>query len=206
MSEIEDLSINTFCGPLAGLVSPSDQLITLTYGQLQDLIQEAIERATTPLESRIESLERKVGSGEGGEDAPDSQKWHDNLLQIVLDLRANMALKGELEALEEITARERAYDRQRIAKLENPPEATETERERLARIEKYLRESPGHMISLAELRGKLGIGKQRLSMLLKKLDGDGYYLKKSTTDKRVRYLCLRPALNSSRRTITNFDV
>lgn len=56
-------------------VSPSEQLITLTLGQLQDFITQAIERATAPFEARIQDLE-------------------------------------------ETTARERAFDRQRIARLE----------------------------------------------------------------------------------------
>lgn len=48
-------SINTFgsMSPKADFVPPSDQLITLTYGQLQDLIKEAV----APLQERLDRLE-----------------------------------------------------------------------------------------------------------------------------------------------------
>jgi len=38
-------------------VSPSEQLITLTYDQLQELITQAIEKAVQPLVDRISSME-----------------------------------------------------------------------------------------------------------------------------------------------------
>jgi hypothetical protein len=48
-------SISTF--GLPGHVSPSDQLITLTIGQLQDLVKDAVAAAIQPLQDRIDSLE-----------------------------------------------------------------------------------------------------------------------------------------------------
>jgi hypothetical protein len=201
-------ALNSFASEPEATVPPSEEIFVLSAGQLSDLVAQAIERATAPLESRIEDLERGGGCGEGGEDAPDSHKRQDDILQIVQNLRAeNVVLKGELESLQESTARERAADRRRIAALENASqEVTETEQDRLARIEKYLREASDHMMSMAELRGRLGIGKQRLSMLIRMLDPERYTLKKSTTDKRVRYLCLRPVLDSSPRTITKSGI
>ncbi len=41
----------------ADFVPPSDQLITLTYGQLQDLIKEAVKEAIAPLQERLDRLE-----------------------------------------------------------------------------------------------------------------------------------------------------
>jgi hypothetical protein len=61
----------------------SVQLITLTMGQLQDLISQAVQEAIEPLVARIQGPHRQAG------------------------------------ILEETTARERAYDMQRIAKLES---------------------------------------------------------------------------------------
>jgi chromosome segregation ATPase len=75
------------------------------------------------------------------------------------------------------------------------PEPTATEQERVKRIEDLCANAPGHVISLAELRGRLGTDKAVLSRLLKKIDGDKFYLKKSAADKRVRYLCLRPKIS-----------
>jgi hypothetical protein len=41
----------------AGFESPSEQLITLTYGQLQGLIVQAVQEAIQPLQDRVLSLE-----------------------------------------------------------------------------------------------------------------------------------------------------
>jgi len=188
MIEVATANINSFASGRADFVQPSDQLITLTYGQLQDLIQEAIERATTPLESRIESLERKVGSGEGGEDAPDSHKRQDNLLQIVLDLRANMALKGELEVLQEITARERAYDRQRIAKLERvEPQPLQKDRGEILRA--LIATNGGKMLA-KDARQKMRISKSSFSQLLATMK-DGLGIKGYHQDRRNLVLFIK---------------
>ena len=69
---------------------------------------------------------------------------------------------------------------------------TDTEKERVERIEKLCSDAPNHEISLSEIRGRLGIDKSVLSRLLKRINGDKFYLRKSTLDKRIRYLCLRP--------------
>ena len=61
MSEIANASINTFGkSPKADFVLLSEQLITLTIGQLQDIIIQAVEKAIQPLQDRIESLEKMV--------------------------------------------------------------------------------------------------------------------------------------------------
>jgi hypothetical protein len=58
MIEVATASINTFgtLSPKADFVPPSDQLITLTYSQLQDLIREATE----PLREEIQDLKEEV--------------------------------------------------------------------------------------------------------------------------------------------------
>lgn len=54
MTEVAIARINTFGpSPKAGFESPSDQLIVLTYAQLQDLIVQAVQ----PLQERIKILE-----------------------------------------------------------------------------------------------------------------------------------------------------
>ena len=61
MSEIASAKINSFGkSPKADFVSPSEQLITLTIGQLQDLITQAVEKAIQPLQDEVESFRATV--------------------------------------------------------------------------------------------------------------------------------------------------
>ena len=140
----------------AGFESPSEQLITLTYGQLVQAVQEAIQ----PLQDEIAQLREEITSLEAAQDT-----LSDNQL---IQLRLIHELKDK----------------------SNGP--TDTEKERVERIEKLCSDAPNHEISLSELRGRLGIDKAVLSRLLKRINGDKFYLRKSTLDKRIRYLCLRP--------------
>jgi len=114
--------------------------------------------------------------------------------QELADLRAQVR---SLESLQEqdITrvCMDIAVDRRRIAALECPKkEPSTTETERIERIEELCQDAPGHVISLSELRGRMGLDKSVLSRLLKKIDREKFYLRKSSTDKRIRYLCRRP--------------
>ena len=174
-------ALNSFASEPEATAPPSEEIFVLTSSQLEAIVTLAVERATAPLESRIESLERGVGSGEGREDAPDGHKWHDNLLQIVLDLRANMALKGELEALEEITGRERAFDRQRIAKLERvEPQPLQKDRGEILRA--LIAANGGKMLA-TDARKKMHLSRSRFSKLLTtvkdEIEARPYHLNKS---------------------------
>ena len=157
MNEVAIASINTFGpSPKAGFES----LITLTYGQLQDLIVQAVQEAIQPLQDEVSQLREEITSLEATQDT-----LSDNQL---IQLRLIHELKDK----------------------SNGP--TDTEKERVERIEKLCSDAPNHEISLSELRGRLGIDKAVLSRLLKRINGDKFYLRKSTLDKRIRYLCLRP--------------
>ena len=46
----------------AGFESPSEQLITLTYGQLQDLIVQAVQEGIQPLQDEIAQLREELAS------------------------------------------------------------------------------------------------------------------------------------------------
>jgi len=179
MNNVALARINTFGpSPKAGFESPSDQLIVLTYAQLQDHIKGAIEQAIQPLQDRIEALDATVA----------------NQGEEIASLRSTVT---SLESLQEQdTTRiclDIAHYRRRLAKLESAKEEpTDTEKKRIERIEKLCSYAPNHEISLSELRGRLGIDKAVLSRLLKRINGDKFYLRKSTLDKRIRYLCLRP--------------
>ena len=58
MTQIAIASINTFGPSPKAIESPSEQLITLTYGQLQGLIEAAIQ----PLQAEIAQLRGKLAS------------------------------------------------------------------------------------------------------------------------------------------------
>ena len=65
MNEVANASINTFGpSPKADSVPPSDQLIVLTYGQLQGLIEAAIR----PLQDEIAQLHEDITSLEAAQD------------------------------------------------------------------------------------------------------------------------------------------
>ena len=179
MNKVASARINTFGpSPNAGFESPSEQLITMTYGQLQGLIVQAVQEGIQPLQDEISQLREE----------------RDQDHQEIASLHAKLA---SLESLQEQdTTRiclDIAHDRRRLAKLESAKEEpTDTEKERIERIEKLCSDAPNHEISLSELRGRLGIDKAVLSRLLKRINGDKFCLRKSTLDKRIRYLCLRP--------------
>ncbi len=195
MIEVATASINNFASGRADFVQPSDQLITLTYGQLQDLVQEAIERATTPLEDRISVLEeeRGVGSGKGGEAPQDGQEGLDQILMVVQYLQEeNSGLKRELEAFQDHVAQERAFDRQRIAKLEHK-EPGKTVLSRVEKIEKYLVARPDHRATFEALKGHLGVNNVLLGdaiEALMKASPGRYTVGKANGDKRKRVLIM----------------
>jgi hypothetical protein len=63
MDNVANASINSFGpSPKAGFVPPSEQLITLTYGQLQELIINAVTKAIEPLQDEVRELKAIVAS------------------------------------------------------------------------------------------------------------------------------------------------
>ena len=162
---------------LAGHVSPSEQLITLTYGQLQDLICEAIERATAPLEARIQDLEDEV---RGGEDRvgslPGGQGMKISTFQIVQDLQAeNSALKRELEALQELRPWLEAISK-KINRLESRPEKESPKaEEHIEELYQIMRKNMLPSLSFANAAKFLGIGKGRVKQLKPQIAKDGRF-------------------------------
>lgn len=151
-------------------VSPSEQTISISLADLRQIINEAIQ----PLQARIESLEGALDSQRAESAAlraavSSQEREHDKLIENqLIQLRLIHELRG------------------------NADEPTDIEKGRVEKIEKLCTEAPKHEISLSELRGRMGIDKAVLSRLLKRVDRDKFYLRKSTLDKRIRYLCLRP--------------
>jgi len=164
-------ALNSFASSEA-TAPPSEEIFVLSASQLQDLVAQAIERATAPLAARIEVLEQKVrGRGNGPEigweqASQDATGSHTSSAQVVQNLRE------ELGAFQEITARERAYDRQRIAALERRPAPTAPGTKTAARIEKIsaVLKLRGGAASFKELQRELGLKPNQFSALVAKLD------------------------------------
>lgn len=89
-----------------------------------------------------------------------------------------------------------AYDRQRLARLENPikrPGKTETAR--AEKIEKYLQSRPDHRATFEMLKGHLGIDNVLLNQAIKTLmdRSSGWYgITRTPGDKRKRTLVMLP--------------
>ncbi len=182
MSNVANARINTFgTSPKADFESPSEQLIALTYAQLQDLITKAVEQAIQPLQDEIAQLREE----------------RDQDCQEIAALRLKMA---SLETLQEQDTNricmDIAYDRQRLAKLENPvKEPGRTEISRAEKIERYLASRPDHKATFESLKGHLGIDKDLLREAIKALmvrSPGKYAVARAPGDKRKRALIMLP--------------
>jgi len=182
MTEVASANINTFGpSPKADFESPSEQLITLTYGQLQGLIVQAVQEAIRPLQDEIAQLREE----------------RDRDHQEMAALRLKMA---SLETLQEQDTNricvDIAYDRQRLAKLENPKKKPgKTELSRAEKIEKYLASRPDHKATFETLKGHLGIDKFALNDAIKTLMEaypGRYGIARTPGDKRKRAFIMLP--------------
>ena len=168
MDNVATASIKAFGqSPKADFVSTSEQLITLTYGQLQDLVTKTIEKAIQPLQDHISSLE-------------------DRIFESLEEENASMSLK--LVALE--TTEERdishlaldiAYDRQRLAKLEKvEPQPLQKDRGEILRA--LIVANGGKMLP-KDASQKMHLIKPRFSELLATMKDDieirPYHLRKN---------------------------
>ena len=179
MDNIAKASINSFgISPKADFVPHSEEAVfVLTSSQLLDLITRAVEKALQPLQDRVSEMEDKI-----------DRLQEDN---------AAMHLKlASLETTQDTLSTNQLIQLRLIREVKEDAHKdtgpSQGELERVARIEKLCQDAPGHIISLPELRGRLGIDKAVLSRLLKRINQDKFYLRQNKTDKRIRYLCLRP--------------
>ena len=63
MLNVANARINTFgISPKTDFVSPSEQLITLTIGQLQELVTQVVEKAIQPLQNCIETQDARIAA------------------------------------------------------------------------------------------------------------------------------------------------
>ena len=165
----------------AGFESPSEQLITLTYSQLQGLIVQAVQESIQPLQDEISQLREEI----------------DQNRQEIAALRLKMA---SLETLQEQdTSRiclDIAYDRRRLTALEHPAkEPGKTETSRAEKIEKYLQSRPDHRATFETLKGHLQVDNVRLNEAIKTLAASApgrYRIVRAVGDKRKKTIVLLP--------------
>ena len=179
MSEKANASINTFGkSPKADFVQSSEQLITLTIGQLSDLIAQAVEKAIQPLQDRIESLEKMVAAQDAKIAALTSTQEQD-VYRICLDV---------------------AYDRQRLAKLEQRPASGVTAPaaplqgektiSRIAKVKDFLK-TRGGGATFQECERLLSIRPNQMTRLVSIMDKRSFEIFPRPGDGRQRILRLK---------------
>jgi hypothetical protein len=175
-------ALNSFASEPEATVPPSEEIFVLTSNQLEAIIAQAIERATAHLAARLDALERGAGCREGGEASQDGQESQISARKALEIFRAeNQALKRELEAFQEHVAQERAFDRQRIARLEyKEPQPLQKDRGDILRA--LIAANGGKMLA-KEARQKMHLSESRFSELLttmiKEIEVKPFHLKKN---------------------------
>ena len=179
MSEIASASINTFGpSPKADFESPSEQLITLTYGQLQDLIVQAVQESIQPLQDEVSQLREEIG-----QDRREITSLHAKLASLEKDrdvLSDNQLI--QLRLIHELKEKARK-------------EPGKTELSRAEKIERYLAARLDHKATFETLRGHLGVDKDRLNEAIKTLMASSpgrYGIVRAPGDKRKRTLVMFP--------------
>lgn len=181
MSEIASASINTLPSAVrqAGFESPSDEAITISVSQLQDLIKEAVEQAIEPLQDRIEALDATVANQ--GEEIAALRSTVASLEKDRDHLSENLFIQLKLiNDLREQT---------------NKKAPGKTELSRAEKIERYLAGRPDHKATFETLKGVLQINNVLLNQTIKILMDDSpgrYGVTKAPGDKRKRTLVMLP--------------
>jgi hypothetical protein len=102
------------------------------------------------------------------------------------------ALKNDYTAYREMAERDRALDRQRLARLEHPDkDPGQTDTARVQRLIKYMKARPDHRATFATLRGVLQVDASKLRAVIKaadKLDPGRFEVKDDEHDKRKSWL------------------
>jgi chromosome segregation ATPase len=158
----------------AGFESPSDEAITISVSQLQELIKGAVDQAIEPLHEEIAQLREEINS----------LRARTTSLESTLDLEITRVCVDI------------AYDRKRLAKLEHPKkEPGKTELSRAEKIERYLAARPDHKATFETLKGHLGVDKFALNDAIKTLmdaTPGRFGITRTPGDKRKRALIMLP--------------
>jgi hypothetical protein len=179
MIDVVDTRIKAFgISPKDGFVSPPEQLITLTIGQLQELVTQAVEKAIQPLQDEIETLKATVTRLDEKIAALESTQEQD-VDRICLDI---------------------AYDRQRLAKLEQspafrvtapttPPQGEKTI-SRIAKVKDFLK-TRGGGATFQECERLLSIRPNQMTRLVSMMDKRSFEIFPRPGDGRQRILRLK---------------
>ena len=168
-------SINAFS------VSPSEQLITLTIGQLQDLLKEAIQ----PLQDRVESQDVRIAAQDEKIAALESTQEHD-VNRIYLDI---------------------CQDRRRLVTLEQRPSTGpapiapprgEKSIARIAKLRDFLK-ARGGGATFQECERLLGIHPNQMTKLVSQLDKRSFEVFTRAGYDRQRVLRLKAQIVSRER-------
>jgi uncharacterized coiled-coil protein SlyX len=178
MDNVALARINTFGpSPKADSVPPSEQTVSLSYGQLHDFIKEAVEQAIQPLQDRLEALDATIA----------------NQGEEIASLRSTVA---SLEKDRDILSENQFIQLKLINDLReqvNKKAPGKTETSRAEKIEKYLASRPDHKATFETLKGHLGIDNDLLGIAIKSLLPSGKYaIIKTPGDKRKRTLVMLP--------------
>ena len=176
MEVVDTTQINTFGkSPNADFVSPSEQLITLTLGQLQDFVTQAVEKAIQPLQDEVESLRATVARQDEKIAALESTQEHD-VNRLCLDI---------------------CQDRQRISKLEQRPTITppaqppgDKTAARIAKLKDFLK-TRGGGCSFQECERLLDIHPNQMTKLVSQLDKRSFEVFTRAGDSRQRIIRLK---------------
>jgi septal ring factor EnvC (AmiA/AmiB activator) len=170
-------SINAFS------VSPSrDQLITLTIGQLSDLITAAVEKAIQPLQDEVESFRATVARQDEKIAALESTQEQD-VDRLAFDI---------------------CQDRQRLARLESRPSTApasivpprgEKSIARIAKLRDFLK-ARGGGATFQECERLLGIHPNQMTKLVSQLDKRSFEIFTRAGDDRQRVLRLKAQIVS----------
>ena len=164
--------------PKADFVSPSEQLITLTISQLQDLITQTVEKTIQPLQNEVSQLKATVVNLQEKMIALTTTQEQDTN-RICLDI---------------------AYDRQRLARLEQrpvpgvtaptvPPQGEKTI-SRIAKVKDFLK-TRGGGATFQECERLLSIRPNQMTKLVSMMDKRSFEIFPRPGDGRQRILRLK---------------
>jgi len=146
MNNVASASINTLPSERqVDSVSPSEQLIVLTYGQLQDLIRGAIEQAIQPLRYEIEELR-----SEREKDKAEFERF--KATHRTFAVQTTKDIEALFEATIEATAK---------------PQPLQKDRGEILRA--LIAANGGKMLA-KDARQKMHLGKEQFSLLLSKME------------------------------------
>lgn len=176
MTEVASASLNTFGpSPKTDFVPSSEQLITLTIGQLQDIVTQAVEKAIQPLQDRVSEMEDRIGH---------------------LHLKLASLESTEEQDVSRLAA-DIAYDRQRITKLEQrpptaPPATPKGDKTtaRIAKLKDFLK-ARGGGATFQEVERLLGIRPNQMTKLVSQLDMRSFEVFARAGDSRQRIIRLK---------------